>query len=118
MFEFFSLPMGLIYRVFVTEAFERDFQTLPRAEQRRIERAKEQLKSNPFIGKPLGYRFFREEKIGGNRLYYLIYESKAVVLVVAYCGKKEQQATINAIKAAFEQFKQEGDKFGGLSSTL
>ena len=102
--------MGLIYKIFVTDAFEKDFQKLSRDEQRQIEKVKVQLRSNPFVGKPLGYRFFREKKIGGNRLYYLIYETKVVVLVVAYSGKKEQQATINAIKAAFEQFKRDVDK--------
>jgi len=50
-------------------------------------------------------------------LFCLNYESKVIVLIVAYSGKKEQQATINAIKAAFEQFKQEVDKFG-VNSTL
>jgi len=110
--------METIYKIFVTEAFEKDFQKLPKEEQKRILRVKEQLRSDPFIGKPLGYRFFREKKIGSKRLYYLIYESKVVVLIVAYSGKKSQQATINAIKAAFEHFKQEVDKFGGFSSTL
>ena len=103
--------VGIIYRVFVTEEFESDFQKLPKEEQRQIERVKQQLRSNPFVGKPLGYRFFREKKIGGKRLYYLIYETKVVVLIVAYGSKKSQQATINAIKAAFELFKKEINGF-------
>jgi len=107
-----------MYKVFLTKSFEGDFGKLPKEEQRRIERVKEQLKLNPFVGKPLGYRFFREKRIEGKRLYYLIYESKVVVLLVAYGGKKSQQATINAIKAAFEQFKKDVNGFQGFKSTL
>lgn len=110
---FALLLMSAIYKILVTKEFENDFQKLPKEEQKQIEKIKEQLRSNPFVGKPLGYRFFREKKIGGKRLYFLIYKTKVIVLIVAYGGKKGQQATINAIKAAFEQFKQEIDRLGG-----
>lgn len=95
------------YRIFITKSFETDFNSLPKDERKRIKKLKEQLKINPFVGKPLGHSFFREKKIGGKRLYYLIYEDKVVVLIVAYGGKKHQQATINAIKASFKQFQKE-----------
>ncbi len=99
--------MAKEYRIFITETFERDFGKLPKEEQERLEKLKEKLKINPFVGKPLGYKFFREKKIGSKRLYYLIYENKVSVLLVAYGGKKNQQATINAIKASFKQFREE-----------
>lgn len=95
------------YRIFITATFEKDYEKLTREEQKRIEKVKEQLKVNPFVGKPLGYKFFREKKIGSKRLYYLIYEDKVIVLLVAYGGKKSQQATVNTIKASFKQFREE-----------
>jgi mRNA-degrading endonuclease RelE of RelBE toxin-antitoxin system len=98
------------FRIFITESFEKEFAKLSKQEQKRIEKAKEQLKLNPFVGKPLGYTFFREKKIGNKRLYYLIYEEKVIVLLVAYGGKKNQQAIINAIKASFQEFKEEIEK--------
>ena len=110
--------MSAVYKIFVTKEFEDDFQKTPKEEKKQIEKIKEQLRSNPFVRKPLGYRFFREKRVGGKRLYFLIYETKVIVLIVAYGGKKGQQTTINAIKAAFEQFKQEVDRLGGLNSTL
>ena len=97
----------MAYRIFVTRGFEKDFEKLSREEQKRVENVKEQLKENPFVGKPLGYSFFREKKVGEKRLYYLIYASRVIVLIVAYGGKKSQQATINAIKASLKQFKEE-----------
>ncbi|MDO8634490.1 MAG: hypothetical protein Q7K34_04335 [archaeon] len=57
-----------------------------------------QLKTKPYAGKPLGFGFFREKKIGGKRLYFLIYEEFVAVFVVAFGGKKTQQETINEIK--------------------
>ena len=44
-------------------------------EQRELEDfEKKQLTSNPYHGKPLGYPFFREKKIGGKRAYFLVYD--------------------------------------------
>lgn len=106
------------FRIFRTETFIADFNKLPKEEQKRVERIREQLKENPFVGKPLGYRFFREKRIGGKRLYYLIYEDKVIVLFVAYGGKKHQQSTINTIKASFKQFKEELEKMREFTSTL
>ena len=60
--------MAESYRIFATETFEKDFKKLAKDEKARIEKIKEQLKQNPFAGKPLGYKFFREKKINGNRL--------------------------------------------------
>lgn len=74
---------------------------------RRIDKIREQLKINPYVGKPLGYRFFREKRVDGKRLYFLIYEDIVLVLVVAISDKKAQQATINAIKMAFDVYKKD-----------
>ncbi len=62
------------YKIMQTEIFERIYNSLPEVEKQRINGIKEQLRINPYVGKPLGYKFFREKKLDGFRIYYLIYE--------------------------------------------
>lgn len=89
-----------MYAVFRTRKFDREldkeFSWREMEEVSNIE--KKQLKENPYVGDPLGYPFFREKKIGGKRIYYLIYEELKAVLMVAVSDKKTQQETINEIK--------------------
>ena len=87
-----------MYRAYRTETFDKKIRKLSAEEQKRIENIEQQLKENPFVGKPLGYRFFREKKVGGKRIYYLVYDDLKVVLLVAVSDKKTQQATIDMIK--------------------
>jgi len=75
--------------------------------QRQMERIFTQLRENPFVGKPLGYAFFREKKIGKHRMYYLIYEEYVAVFVVALSDKKTQQRAIQEIKAILPQYYEE-----------
>lgn len=55
----------------------------------------------------MGYKFFREKRVDGKRIYFLIYEDVVVVLVVAISDKKAQQVTIDKIKMAFELYKKD-----------
>ena len=98
------------YRIFITEEFERDFKKLDYSIKKQIQREINQLKINPFVGKPLGYRFFREKKIQNYRFYYQIYEEKIIVLIISLSGKKNQQRTIDKIKKNFEVYENELDK--------
>ncbi|MFH0869277.1 MAG: hypothetical protein V1839_03555 [archaeon] len=105
-----------MYKIFIEQEFERDFNKLDKAEQERIIKAREQLKENPYAGKPLGYEWFREKHLNGKRLYYLVYENLKAVLIVALSDKKTQQLTINMIKLALDKYKDKIEKT--LSSTL
>jgi len=88
-----------IFKIYRTESFDRESEKIPVNEQQKIERfEKKQLKENPFVGDPLGYDFFREKRLNGRRVYYLIYKELAVVLLVAISDKKAQQETIDQIK--------------------
>lgn len=61
---------------------------------------------------PLGYKFFREKRFDGKRLYYRVYDDCVLILIVAISDKKTQQSTTNAIKQAFEIYRKEVyDKF-------
>lgn len=104
--------MPEIYEVYAADSFWEDYRKLSKEEQNRADKIKEQLKVNPYSGKPLGYRFFREKRFDGKRLYYLVYDNYVIVFVVAISDKKTQQATINSIKSMFEIYRKEVyDKF-------
>mgnify|MGYP001588621080 CR=1 FL=1 len=63
------------YRVFRTTEFEADFEKLELFNKKRIEGFLDQLlESALFVGKPLGFKWFREKKFNGNRMYFLVYE--------------------------------------------
>lgn len=63
------------------------------------------LKLNPFVGKPLSYKFLREKKIKGKRIYYLIYKDICLVLIVSASDKKSQKESINRIKSELEEYE-------------
>ncbi|MBI1973692.1 hypothetical protein HYS54_02665 [Candidatus Micrarchaeota archaeon] len=105
-----------VYRVFIEPEFEVNLSKLPRFELERIKKIRDQLKENPYAGKPLGYDWFREKRLNGNRLYYLVYESLKAVLVVTMSDKKAQQLTIEAIKLALNKYRKEIED--ALRSTL
>lgn len=96
-----------MFRVFTTKEFDIDFERLDNSIQKIINKEVEQLKTNPYVGKPLGYKFFREKKTKNYRFYYLIYEEYVVVFIIAISSKKDQQATIDKIKKLIPYYKEE-----------
>lgn len=99
-----------MFEVLMSEEFDKDYCKLDKSVSVRVDKVLEQLKADPFTGKPLGYEFFREKKIGKFRIYYLIYESWLVVFVVAMSGKKDQQATIDSIVKLMPFYRGEIEK--------
>ena len=95
------------YKIYKTKEFENDFSRLDKSIKIQIDKEIEQLEENPFRGKPLGYKFFREKKAGNYRFYYLIYEDLVVVFLIAISDKKDQQGTVNAIKSLIPNYKEE-----------
>lgn len=85
-----------MYSVFHTKKFDKEsLKHLSKKEQKEVENfEKRQLVKNPYVGDPLGYKFFREKKIGGKRIYYLVYDDLNSVLLVGLSDKKTQQETI------------------------
>ena len=92
-------------RVLETETFSCLFETLGIEEKDWIKKMIRQLKQNPGVGKPLGFKWFREKKFGGKRLYYLVYENSNTVLLVAFGGKKDQQKIISHVLKNREFYK-------------
>ena len=83
-----------MFRILTTQEFDKDFEKLDTSIQRMIDNEIKQLEESPYVGKPLGYKFFREKKAKNYRVYYLIYGEYVVVFVVAISGKKDQQKVI------------------------
>ena len=75
--------------------------------QNQVDKIEDKLIENPFLGDSLGVKWFREKRIGKNRIYYFIYEDLQLVFMVAISEKKDQQRVINTIKLLFDFFRQE-----------
>ncbi len=95
------------FRVFLTEPVEKAIAKLDKSEQERVEKILAQLyEKGGQVGKPLsGFRFLREKKFNGKRLYYFVYEQWSVILVAAISDKKAQQATISQILLESRQYQ-------------
>ncbi|MBI2548414.1 type II toxin-antitoxin system RelE/ParE family toxin [Candidatus Woesearchaeota archaeon] len=96
-----------MYTIFTTDEFDKRFSKLDKIIQQQIEKEITQLEINPYVGKPLGYRFFREKKAKKYRIYYLIYEDYVVVFVITLSDKKGQQLAIDHIKDLIPFYKEE-----------
>ena len=86
------------FKIYTTEEFDKLFNKLDADIQGQIRKEISQLELNPYVGKPLGYRFFREKKVKNYRIYYLIYNEYLVVFIITLSRKKDQQNAINSIK--------------------
>lgn len=95
------------FKVHTTGEFDRLFSKLGADIQKQIGKEIDQLEINPYAGKPLGYKFFREKKIKNYRIYYLIYQDYLVVFVVTLSRKKEQQKAIDTIKNLIPFYREE-----------
>jgi hypothetical protein len=88
-----------MYAVFRTQKYEKLFnKVLSSHEQREIEDFELKLAERPYLGDSLGTPFFREKKIDGKRVYFIIYDDLKVVCMMRISTKKNQQETIDEIK--------------------
>jgi mRNA-degrading endonuclease RelE of RelBE toxin-antitoxin system len=94
------------YIIETTEEYDKAFDKLDKSLQIQIEDEIEQLEINPYVGKPLGYKFFREKKIKSHRIYYLIYDEYLMVFIVTLSDKRAQQTTINSIKRRIPYYRE------------
>ena len=95
------------YKIFTTDEFNKRYKKLDEQLQRKISTEIDQLEENPYSGKPLGYKFFREKKVMNYRVYYLVYENYVVVFVITISSKKNQQDAIDKIKTLIPYYQQE-----------
>ncbi|HLC31926.1 MAG TPA: hypothetical protein VJK51_04620 [Candidatus Nanoarchaeia archaeon] len=62
-----------MYRVFRSKNYEEKLNKIDTSEKERVLKFEQSLKQQPYSGKPLGYKFFREKKFNGKRMIFLIY---------------------------------------------
>ena len=93
------------YGVYTTKGFDEEVDKLEKIEQERINKLFPKLKENPYVGDPLRYKFFREKRINGKRVYFLVFDDLIAVLFVAVSDKKTQQETIDSVLDKLIQFK-------------
>ncbi len=94
-----------MHKVIGTETYAREIEKWPKKDRETAEKISKQLSDNPLAGKPLNYPFLREKRVGGRRIYYLVYSDLSLVLVVATSDKKNQQSTIEHIKGNLDEFR-------------
>lgn len=96
-----------MFRIFTTEEFESDYNGLDGSEKERVKKVLRQLKENgDYVGKPLGgVSIFKEKKLNGKRLYFLVYKQFSVILILAMSNKKTQQGTINNILSNLAEYQ-------------
>ena len=95
----------MTYAVYRTTVFSKKLEVFSNDFKRQIDHIEEQLKENPYVGKPLGVRWFREKKLDVFRMYYLIYEDIQAVYIITLSGKKDQQKVIDTIRVFLEQYR-------------
>ena len=95
-----------MFKVLTTEEFDKDFNKLDKSIKQQIEKEIDQLKKDPYVGKPLGYKFFREKKVQNYRFNYLIFEEYVLVFIIAISDKKNQQETIDIIKRLIPSYRE------------
>lgn len=86
-----------MYNIFKTEKFVKKFDKLDNNIKLRFEKQFRILETNPFIGKPLKSKWFRELKVDKYRVYFLIKEQKVSLLLIDLSDKKGQQESIDFI---------------------
>ncbi|MDD5464624.1 MAG: hypothetical protein PHP62_05745 [Candidatus Moranbacteria bacterium] len=95
------------YAVYHAGRFDKELSKFDADFQSHVDKIEEQLKENPFLGKPLDAKWFREKKHGKYRIYFVIYEEFASVFMVAISEKKDQQKVINTVRLIFDILKEE-----------
>ncbi len=95
------------FSVFVTRTFQSKLLKRDKKFNVWVEKVFDQLSVNPFAGKPLGPKWFREKKLENFRVYFLVFEEKKTVYVVNLSTKKDQQRIINSIWLLLGTYKKE-----------
>lgn len=101
------------FRVFRSEHYKIKLSKIDKSEQERVMKFEQNLKEQPFSGKPLGYRFFREKKFDGKRVLFLVYENHKCVFLITITDKEAQQHEINLIKANLDAYRNELEELLG-----
>ena len=93
-------------RVFRTVQFDEDYDDLDHSDQIKTDKLLlKLLEQGDKVGRPLQYDFFREKRLNGKRMYYLIYPDLSSLLMLFITNKKIQQETIDQILSDLAYYK-------------
>ncbi|MBT4192192.1 MAG: type II toxin-antitoxin system RelE/ParE family toxin [Candidatus Diapherotrites archaeon] len=95
------------FEVFITETFKKKIAFQNRKFHAWLEKVFDQLVLTPFVGKPLGVKWFREKKFENSRIYYIIFEDKKIVYIVNFSLKKDQQRVIDSTRLLFDKYRKD-----------
>ncbi len=95
------------YAIYHTPIFNKKIEDFSEDFKKQIDKFEEQLVENPYVGKPLGTKNFREKKLGNYRMYYLVYDDLKAVYIITLSGKKDQQKVINTIRYFLDKYRKE-----------
>ncbi len=97
-----------MYVVIHSEKFDKLLnKILSKHEQDEVEKFEKKLALNPYMGDFLRRPFFREKKINGKRIYFIIFEEIKGVLMVRASTKKSQQDVIDLVLDNLHSFRLE-----------
>src|SRR3989344_2644094 len=96
-----------MYNLFRSTEYKELCSKLDNAEQQHIRNIEDELKMNPYTGKPLGFKFLREKRLlGGKRVIFLIYDEANVCFCIAITTKKNQSRVIRFIKSNLKLYRE------------
>jgi len=101
------------YKIFLTQTFESKLENTEKSFKNWFEKILDQITENPFVGKPLSVKWFREKKFKKYRIYYLVYKNVQSVYIVNLSDKKDQQKIINSILLLLDVYKKEIEEIQG-----
>ena len=96
-----------MFKVYRSARFDKELEKYGNYFKNRVDKIESELAGNPYSGKPLGVKWFREKRYGKFRIYYLVYEESKAVFMVAISSKKDQEKVINTVKLLLNFFGDE-----------
>ncbi len=94
-----------MFVVIGTDTYQEELRKWPKPDQEAAGKIPQHLSENPYVGRQLSYPFLREKRIGGRRVYYLIYDDLKLVLLIATSDKNDQQVTIDYLRENLHEFR-------------
>lgn len=87
------------------EEYEKKLFKLDHKEQEIVYQFEQNILESPYIGKRLGFNFFREKKFDGKRVLFLVYEEFNVILMLLITDKKAQKHDIDYVRSNFDYYR-------------
>ena len=89
-----------------TGEFDENYDNLDHSDQIKVDKVLIKLREQgDHVGKELHYSFLKEKRIGGKRLYFLLYLDLHAILMLFITNKKMQQCTIDRVLSELPNYE-------------